>query len=131
MSDHDKKKERTIPVVEEQLQVEKQREETGRVRVDKVVHEREEVIDEPLLETEVEVRRIPVGQFVDDVDSPRQRGDTTVIPVYEEVLVTEKKLRLREEIHITPRESERRQPETVHLRTEEAIITERDESTDN
>jgi uncharacterized protein (TIGR02271 family) len=52
---------------------------------------------------EVVVERVPVDRQVDAAPSPRQEGDTLVIPVVEEVLVVEKRLVVREEVRITRR----------------------------
>jgi len=52
---------------------------------------------------EVLVQRVPVNQQIDTAPAPRQEGDTLVVPVVEEVLVTEKRLMLREEVRITRR----------------------------
>ncbi len=52
---------------------------------------------------EVLVERVAVNQQIDAAPAPRQEGDTLVVPVVEEVLVTEKRLMLREEVRITRR----------------------------
>ncbi len=52
---------------------------------------------------EVLVERVAVNQRIDTAPAPRQEGDTLVVPVVEEVLVTEKRLMLREEVRITRR----------------------------
>ncbi len=52
---------------------------------------------------EVLVERVAVNQQIDTAPAPRQEGDTLVVPVVEEVLVTEKRLMLREEVRITRR----------------------------
>ena len=125
---NDNEKKRTISVGEEQLDVKTRREQTGGVRVHKTVHEREEVVDEPLHDTDVEVRRVPVGKFVDEPAASRQDGDTTIIPVYEEVLVTEKRLRLKEEIHITQQEVTRHRPQKVVVQREDVHVSGLDET---
>lgn len=111
-----------LPVIEEQLDVQKRRVETGRVRVHKLVREREELIDEPLLREVVEVERVPVNQVVDAAVPVRQEGDTLIIPVVEEVLVVEKRLMLTEEVRIIRRQVTDRQPQHVTLRREEVQI---------
>jgi uncharacterized protein (TIGR02271 family) len=117
---------RDIPVVKEELDIEKRQVETGKVRVRKVVREYEEVVDEPLVDTHVEVQRVAVNTYVDDPAPARREGETTIIPIHEEVTVVEKKLLLKEEIHITRSKTIREEPTTVTLRSEEAIV-ERDE----
>ena len=107
-----------IPLVAEALTVGKRQIETGRVRFATTVTERVETVDEPLFKTEVEIRRVPVGQFVDAAPAVRYEGDTTVISVMEEVLVVEKRLRVKEEVYIVQKREEYRSPQQVTLRTE-------------
>jgi stress response protein YsnF len=45
-----------------------------------------------------------VDREVDTAPEPRYEGDTLIIPVVEEMLVTEKRLLLREEVRITRRQ---------------------------
>jgi uncharacterized protein (TIGR02271 family) len=111
-----------VPVVEEELFLDKRTVETGVVRVRKVVHEREELVDEPLLGEEIRVERVPVNRVLDRPVDIRQEGDTTIIPVYEEVLVVEKRLILKEEIHISKRKIDVRQPQQVTTRSEEVVV---------
>ena len=113
---------KVIPVIEEELLIEKRVVESGGVKVSKQVHEHEEVIDEPLRQEQVTVERHPVNQRVETAPSIRREGTTLIIPIVEEVLVIEKQLVLKEEIHITMQQTEVRQPQTVKLRREEAIV---------
>ena len=112
----------TIPVVEERAVVLKRRKVTGAVRVRTVVHEDEEVIDEPLRTEEVEVERVPVDRWVEAPVPVRQEGDTTIVSLHEEVVVVEKRLRVAEEVRITKRRTAHRASERVTLRREEAVI---------
>jgi uncharacterized protein (TIGR02271 family) len=111
-----------VPVIEEELRVGRRVVETGRVRVTKTVHEREEVIDEPLMREEYDVERVPIDVFVDGPVGPRQEGETLVVPVLEEVLVVEKRLVVREELRITRRRTEERRPQRVKLLSEEVSV---------
>lgn len=111
-----------VPIVEEQLNVDKRVRETGRVRITKHVETRQEIVDEPLLHEEVEIERVPVDRYVDAPVAVRSEGETTIVPVYEEVLVVEKKLLFKEELHITKRRTERRQPQDITLRSERVEV---------
>lgn len=111
-----------VPLVEEQAEVGTRRVETGRVRVTKTVTERTEVADLPLTREEVDVERVAVNRVIDGPVEPRREGDTLIVPVVEEVLVVEKRLLLREELRITTRRTETRDPQTVTLRREEAVV---------
>jgi stress response protein YsnF len=111
-----------VPVAEERLDVRKHVVEGGGVRVHKTVREREEVVDEPLMREEVSVRRVPVGRVVDGPVPVRHVGNTLIVSLLEEVLVVEKRLMLKEELHITKEEVETRKPQGVRLRSEEAFV---------
>jgi len=114
--------ETVVPIVVEEAVVSKQKVETGRVRIHKTVRERQEVVDQPLVREEVEVRRVPVDRLLDGPAEVRHEGETMIVPVVEEVLVVEKRLRVREELHITRRKVEERHPQTVTLRVEQATV---------
>lgn len=113
-----------VPVLAEELSVDRRQVETGTVRVSKRVRERQEVVGPQTLAKEtVEVERVPVNRYVEGPVAPRQEGDTLVVPVFEEVLVFEKRLVLKEELRITRRRTEETSaPQTVTLRTEEVVV---------
>jgi uncharacterized protein (TIGR02271 family) len=111
-----------VPVIEEEIDVQTQQVETGKVRITKVVHEREVVVDEPLQRDEVEVERVPVERLVEAAIPVRYEGETMIVSVMEEVLVVEKRWMLKEEIHLRQRRVERHQPQRVTLRREEAHV---------
>jgi uncharacterized protein (TIGR02271 family) len=111
-----------IPVVEEIVTVDKRQTVTGVVRARTETHEDVAVIDEPMLSEQVEVERVPIDRFVDAPVPVRQEGDTTIIPVFEEVVVVEKRLKLVEEVRLTKRQTIRHQPQTVTLRRQEAVV---------
>ncbi|HEX8352621.1 MAG TPA: YsnF/AvaK domain-containing protein [Pyrinomonadaceae bacterium] len=111
-----------VPIVAEQLEVQKRKVEAGGVRIRKTVTEREEVVDEPLMREEVQVKRVPVNRVVDGPVPVRHVGNTMIVSLLEEVLVVEKRLMLKEELHITKEQVESYRPQRVRLRTEEAVI---------
>jgi uncharacterized protein (TIGR02271 family) len=111
-----------LPVIEEALEVHTSPVETGRVRIRKVVHEREEIVDPPLLRDEVVVERVPINRVVEGPISVRSEEGTLIIPLLEEVLVVEKRLLLKEELRIIKRRVETHTPQRVTLRREEAVV---------
>ncbi len=112
-----------VPVIEENLEVRKREVERGRVRLTKTVNERIETVDEPLAQDEVSVQRISVNRIVDGpLPEARYEGDTMIIPLLEEIMVMEKRVLLKEELHITKRQFETRNPQSVILRSEEVNI---------
>jgi stress response protein YsnF len=111
-----------LPVIAEKAIVQKHRRITGRVRVSKTVHEREEVVGDPLLRRTVHVERVPINRVVEGEIPVRYDGDTMIIPVLEEVLVVEKRLMLKEELHITQHQDEIHQPQRIVLRSEDITV---------
>jgi uncharacterized protein (TIGR02271 family) len=111
-----------LPVMEETLTVDTRRVETGRVRIRKVVHEREELVDPPLLREDVVIERVPVNRVVEGPVPVRYEGDTMIVSVLEEVPVVEKRLMVKEELRITTRRTETHTPQRVTLRREEVTI---------
>jgi len=124
MTDDQNQETIVVPVIAEVLEVGKQTVVTGGVRLTKRVTEREETVDEPLLQETVHVERIPVNQIVAETPEVRQEGDTLIVPILEEVLVVEKRLLLKEEVRIQRIQSEARKPQQVTVRTEQAVIEE-------
>jgi stress response protein YsnF len=112
-----------IPLYEEKASIFKRRVVTGQVQVSTVTHEHEQVIDEQLAQERVEIERIPINKQVDTVPAIREEGETTIIPVVEEVLVVERRLVLKEEVRIRRIRSNENHRERVILRRQEAIVT--------
>lgn len=111
-----------IPVVEEELEIGKREIEAGRLRLQKRVSEHEQTVDEPLFADEITLERVTINRFIDEPTPARIEGDTTVIPLFEERLVVQKRLVLREEVRITKHRIERRAPQIVALRREEVTV---------
>jgi uncharacterized protein (TIGR02271 family) len=117
-----------IPVVEERLEVARERVETGRVRISKSVESREVVVDDPLKRETVRVEHVPINQVVTgDVPQVREEGDVTVIPILEERVVTRTELVLVEEVRIHRDHSEYNDPQRVTLRKEVVAVERFDE----
>jgi uncharacterized protein (TIGR02271 family) len=107
----------------EELAVGKETVETGRLHVGKRTLTREADVDEDLTREEAVVETVPKGHRVFEMPVTRVVGDTTIIPIVEEVLHTEKRLVLKEEIHITRRRTTEHFHDTVTLRHQEAVVT--------
>jgi uncharacterized protein (TIGR02271 family) len=111
-----------LPVIEEEVQVQTRKVETGGVRVTKLVHEKQETIDLPLLKEEIEVKRVAINRPVDQPMQARQEGDTLIIPLVEEVLVVQRQLVLKEEVHIITRRARTQHTQQETVRSEEVVI---------
>lgn len=90
-----------VPLHEEVLAVTTHVAERGRVRIHKTVETvpHEETVS--VGRDEVSVERVSVGRIVDRAPAPRWEGETLIVPLVDEVLVVEKRLRVREELRIT------------------------------
>jgi len=116
----------TIEIVSEEAVVEKRDVVTGKVRVTTKTAAETELVSAVLAEESVSVERVPINQDIEDVPQVRTDGDTTIIPVVEEVLVVEKRLVLREELHIRRTVSQRTVETPVTLRKQNAVIERED-----
>ena len=111
-----------VPLLEEEARVEKRRVATGKVRIRSVVEEVEEIAAATLEEETVDITRAPVDRVVDEVPAVRTEDGVTIVPVLEEVLFVEKRLVLKEELHIRRRVSTETVEVPVTLRKERAIV---------
>ena len=121
----------TIPVVAEQLAVGTRTVDTGRgVRIHKTVIEQPVTIDERLVRDEVEIKHVAVDRIValEEAPTTRHEGDTMIVPILEEVLVVERRVRIKEELHITRIQREDTHREAVVLKAEQVSIERFDES---
>jgi stress response protein YsnF len=114
-----------IPVIEEFVTVSKRTVTTGTVTIDKTVEVEDLLVSEILQAWSASVERVSKGTVVDATDPPRIRTEDgiTIIPVLEEVLVVEKRLILREELHIRHHVNETLGSQTVTLRREQVEVT--------
>jgi uncharacterized protein (TIGR02271 family) len=111
-----------IPVFEEKLHVDKTISETDRVFIRTSVLERTEYADLDLRSDEATIERVPVGRIVDAPPAIRQEGGTVIVPVLEEIMVVQKRLLLKEEIHIRRQDIVQHIREPVRLRSEEVSL---------
>jgi uncharacterized protein (TIGR02271 family) len=111
-----------IPIIEEEVTVQKHIVPTGKVNITKRVRELEEMVDVPTYRGEVNINRVPVNMFVEEHPQIRQEGDTMIIPVVQEQVVMIKKLLLVEELHVENRVIETHHPQKVTLLKEEVEV---------
>ena len=108
---------------EETAQISKELRESGTVSVSTRTLTRNELVSQDLTHTHVEVTTVPIGRAVDAIPAVREEGDVTIFPVMEEVLVLERRLMLKEEIHVRKVRTVERHQETVTLRYQEAVVS--------
>ncbi|HEX8214094.1 MAG TPA: DUF2382 domain-containing protein [Allosphingosinicella sp.] len=111
-----------IPLVEERVSIAKRQVESERLHVRIAVHEREERVPVELAQDEVEVERVPRNVAISELPLVRHEGNTTIIPVVEEVVVLEKRMVLVEEIHVRRVTATTTEHVPVVIRSEEASI---------
>jgi stress response protein YsnF len=115
MSQPEEHHDATIELVQENLSVGARQVETARIRAR--VHTDVETIDAraSLTTQGIDIVRVPIGREVSEIPLVREEEGVTIVPVFEEVLVVEKRLVLKEELHIrrTTTRNEVSQPVTV------------------
>jgi stress response protein YsnF len=98
----------TLPLSEETLEARVFETEIGKVRIHKRVETDRLEQDVELSHDDVVVERAERNEVVKERREPWLEGEVLIIPVYEEVLVSEKRLMLREVIRVARgRQSER------------------------
>jgi hypothetical protein len=114
-----------LPIVEEELQVAKRRIMTGQVRVQTVTDSSEEIIRQDLKGEWLEVEHVSINTLIEPgANLPRTRteGNVTIVPVLEEVMVVEKRLRLKEEVRIIKHVTTERVETPITVRKQRAVI---------
>ena len=124
----------TISVIQESLEIGTRTVDTGRgVRISKTVAELPFEVSEILHHDEISVLHVPIDRIVAVGEAPASRyeGDTLIIPIVEEVVVVERRLRIKEELHVTTTRREEQYAETVMLKSEQVHVERFDKASDN
>jgi len=111
-----------IPLVEETVRVGKREVQGGAVRVRTVVDTAEELARAELQGEKVDVTRVPVDREIDRAPEIRTEDGVTIIPVVEEVLVVEKRLVLKEELHVRRQQTTETVEVPVTVRRQRAVV---------
>jgi uncharacterized protein (TIGR02271 family) len=111
-----------LPLVEETLRVRKRQVSAGKVRVHSVIDTIDELVRETLQEEKVEVSRVPINEVVTVIPSVRTENGVVIVPIVEEVLVIEKRILLKEEVHIHRHVSQETVEVPVTLRKQRAVV---------
>src|SRR3954447_12500971 len=112
----------TIELVEEHAEITKRAIERGRVVVRTHVESRDEIAEIALRQEDVTVERVQIGLPVEVAPVTREEDGVLIVPVLEEQLVVSTRLVLKEEIRITRQVRTEVAQETVHLRSERAVV---------
>jgi len=106
----------------EQITVARRRVEGDTVRVSAVTREIEKIVDETLMHERVEVEHVAIGLPIEAVAPVREEEDVTIIPIVEEILVIEKRLILKEEVHIRRVRVPALHHEVITLREQDILV---------
>jgi len=117
-----------VPIIREELRADAVPVVTGGVRVTKRVDSHDEVIEQELRKSSVEVKRVKVDRVVDGPQPVQRIGNTLIVPVVSEVLRMEKQWVVTEEIHITELQQLETVQNKVSLNHEQAQIERLDNS---
>jgi hypothetical protein len=115
-------KETVLPLLEEVARVEKNAVETGRLRIAVRTETVEDVVRDTLRGRHAEVERVAIGREVATAPAIREEADRLIVPVLEEILVVEKRLVLREEIHLRFTETVTPVEQRVERRVQQASL---------
>jgi stress response protein YsnF len=111
-----------IALAEEEVRLDKRMVTTGKVRVRTIVDVETELAKATLDGETVEVTRVPIDRIVEQPPGIRVEDNVTIIPVLEEVLIVEKRLVLKEEVHIRKLATTEEVEIPVELRKQHAVI---------
>jgi len=114
-----------IPIIEETLRVNKRVIEQGGFRIVKTVSTEDVVIEEPTVHEAATVNRVAINRLLapgEELPKSRRDGDTLIIPIFEEVIVTEKRMRVTEELHVVLSRTETTTPQSTTIRRESVRI---------
>lgn len=111
-----------IPIIREEVHADAVPVVTGGVRVTKRVESHDEIVEQELRKSRVEVKRVQTNRVVDGPQTARRVGNTLIVPVVSEVLRVQKQWVLTEEIHITELQEQETVQNKVTLNREEAEI---------
>ena len=113
-----------LQLAQEELDVDTRVVERGHLRIQKKV---DEFLDERIVRLqhhEVQVERVPRDEVIDEPIQPYMDGDVYVVPVIEEEVVIQRRLRLKEELRVHRYVAEHDQTIETPLRRERVVIEE-------
>ena len=93
------------------------------VRATRTTTTRDALVEEDLAREQVIVEHVPIGRIVETMPEVRQEGDVTILPVVEEEIVIQRRLILKEEVHIRREKVIERYSEPVSLREQQVTVS--------
>lgn len=118
---------KVIPVIEEQVRIDKHIVDEGGVILRKEVEKKIVDVESVLSQENITIERIPIDRPVETAPAPvRYEGDTMIVSVVQEELVVQKRLILVEEIRISKTTEQKNIREPMELRREKLSIEAQD-----
>ena len=111
-----------LQVAAETVSIDKQAHLTGTVRVRTQTETVQELASVVLDRQDVEIERVAFDREITEAPPVRTEGDVTIIPIVEEIVVVEKRLILKEELHIRRHIVREKQEIPVTLRKQHAVV---------
>ena len=114
-----------LPLATEEIAVSKREIVTGRTRIRIVTDVVEDLVRTELAGEDVEIRHVPVNRTIEPggpLPEIRTVDGVVIVPVLEEVVTVEKRLLLKEEIHIHRRPTVVVSETPVTLRKQRAVV---------
>ena len=114
-----------VPLVEEELNVRTRQVAKGSVRVEVTTETLHEEVPVVVSEDLVSITRVPIDRPVDAPPTVRTEGDTMVVPIVDEVIIVQRQLVLKEEIHLRRESRSEKRVVPVARRRQRALIKRR------
>ena len=114
--------ERTVPLYQEHVSIQKTEAVTDRLRVSTHAEARVVLVEEDVERGQLSVERVATERAVSQAPEPRQEGDTLIVSVVEERLIVEKRLFVIEELRITRTSTTQHVSQTETVRTMRATV---------
>lgn len=118
----EKNQDLVIPILRDEVHADAVPVVTGGVRVIKRVETHDEIVEQELRKSHVEIKRVRTDRVVDGPQPMQRVGKTLIVPVVSEVLRIEKQWVVTEEIHLTEIEERETVQNRVTVNTENADI---------
>jgi hypothetical protein len=112
----------TVPLLSEELEIEKRLITKDRIVVARTTLEREHWVEEMLEREDIEVERVPIGREIDTMPEILEDEAQIVVPVVEEILVTHRQLILKEEVRVRRLQDKIRHREVFTVREQEGLV---------
>jgi stress response protein YsnF len=120
--DHTIPGDQSVPLVEEELTVRTRQVAKGTVRLEVGTETLHEEVPVTVSEDVVSITRVPIDRPIDAPPPVRTEGDTIVVPILEEVILIQRQLRLKEEVHLRQERRSKHLAVPVTRRRQRAVI---------